>query len=111
KWRNAHDPQRAIPYLATVKGADNPFRGVIPYEFTPVHWTGEESCRMLREFAAVSRPFFLHCSFFKPHAPYTVPEPYDAMYNGIEIPLPPPVSLAEIHKLPLPVQRQILRFV
>ena len=109
KWRNAHDPQARIPYLATAPGK-NPFRGAIPYEFTPVHWTGEESCRMLRELAAASRPFFLHCSFFKPHAPYTVPEPYDSMYDDVEIPLPRQVSLQEIEKLPAPVMRQILRF-
>ena len=110
KWRNEHDPRRHIAYHAVEKGAPNPFRGVVPYEFTPVHWTGEESVRMLREFAAQPEPFFLHCSFFKPHAPYTVPPPYDSMFDSVEIPLPPPVSLDDIHKLPLPLQRQILRF-
>jgi arylsulfatase len=110
KWRNANDPQRDVPYHAVEKKAANPFRGVIPYEFTPTHWTGEQSCRMLREFAAGPRPFFMHCSFFKPHSPYTVPPPYDAMFSGIDIPLAPPVSLDDIQKLPLPVQRLILRF-
>jgi len=109
KWRNQHDPNARTPYLATAPKGKNPFRGAIPYEFTPVHWTGEESCRMLREFAATPRPFFLHCSFFKPHAPYTVPEPYDTMFDDVEIPLPKPVSLEDIQKLPLPVQRLILR--
>ena len=109
-WRKAHDPRAATPHNATVRGAANPFRGVIAYEFTPTHWTGEESCRMLRDFAQSPRPFFLHCSFFKPHAPYTVPEPYDSMYSDVEIPLPAPVSLDEIHKLPPPVQKQIRRF-
>jgi arylsulfatase A-like enzyme len=65
---------------------------------------------MLRAFASAARPFFLHCSFFKPHAPYTVPEPYDSMYDDVEIPLPRPASLQEIEKLPPPVARQILRF-
>ena len=32
------------------------------------------------------------------------------MYNGLEIPLPAPISLEGINKLPLPVQKQILRF-
>ena len=110
KWRNAHDPNARTPYLATAPAGKNPFRGAIPYEFTPVHWTGEESCRMLREFAATPRPFFLHCSFFKPHAPYTVPEPYDSMFDDVEIPLPKEVTLEDIRKLPEPVQMQILRF-
>jgi len=109
KWRNAHDPKPGVPYNAVEKGAANPFRGAVPYEFTPTHWTGEESCRMLREMADSPQPFFLHCSFFKPHAPHTVAPPYDSMYSGAEIPLPSPVSLEDIQKLPLPVQKQILR--
>jgi arylsulfatase A-like enzyme len=109
-WRQARDPKAGTPYLATVSGAANPFRGAIDYEFTPTHWTGEQACQMLRDFGRSSQPFFLHCSFFKPHSPHTVPEPYDSMYNGVEIPLPAPVSLDDIRKLPLPVQRQILRF-
>jgi arylsulfatase A-like enzyme len=110
KWRKEHDPNAGTRYLATApKPGKNPFRGAIPYEFTPTHWTGEESCRMLRELAQSPKPFFLHCSFFKPHAPYTVPEPYDSMYDGAEIPLPRAVTLEEIQKLPLPVQKQILR--
>ena len=110
KWRKSLDPQAAIPYLATAKNSRNPFRGAIPYEFTPTYWTGAETCRLLREFAASPKPFLLHCSFFKPHAPYTVPEPFDGMYSDIEIPLPRRVTLAEIEKLPLPVRKQILRF-
>ena len=110
KWRNANDPKRAAGYLAVEKGAKNPFRGIVDYEYTPTHWTGEESLRMLRGFSARPEPFFLHCSFFKPHAPYTVPPPYDAMFDDVEIPLPARVTLEDIQKLPLPVQRQILRF-
>ena len=109
KWRRAHDPNARTPHMATAPAGKNPFRGAIPYEYTLTHWTGEESCRMLRDFAASPRPFFLHCSFFKPHAPYTVPEPYDSMYDGVEIPLPRRVTLEEIQKLPLPVQKLILR--
>jgi choline-sulfatase len=36
-----------------------------------------------------------------------VPSPYDATYDGIEIHLPQAVTLDDIHKLPLPVQKQI----
>jgi arylsulfatase len=110
KWRNAHDPQRAVPYHAVEKGAANPFRARIAYQYTPTAWTGDQSCNVLREFAAGAEPFFLHCSFFKPHAAHTVPAPYDSMYSGVDIPLPNRITLEEIHKLPLPVQKQILRF-
>ncbi|MBI3683350.1 MAG: sulfatase-like hydrolase/transferase, partial [Acidobacteria bacterium] len=107
-WRKQNDPKADLPYQATAPGK-NPFRGAIAYEYTPTAWTGAESRRLLREFAASGKPFLLHCSFFKPHAPHTVPEPYDAMYDDVEIPLPRRVTLDEIRKLPAPVERQILR--
>lgn len=109
KWRRANDPNAATPYLATKPGAANPFRGAIPYEYTPTAWTGRESRAILRKLAASPKPFFLHASFFKPHAPHTVPEPFDAMYADVEIPLPTRVTRAEIERLPLPLQRLILR--
>lgn len=109
-WRKDHDPQARLPYLAVAPlPGRNPFRGAIAYEYTPTAWTGAETRKLLREFAADARPFFLFSSFFKPHAPYTVPEPYDSMYDAVEIPLPEPVTLADIERLPLPVQKQILR--
>lgn len=111
KWREANDPQAHLPYNATVTdpGGGNPFRGVIGYRYTPTAWVGERTVDLLKEFTAAGRPFFLFSSFFKPHAPYTVPEPYHAMFDGIEIPLPKQVTLEYIQSLPLPVQKQILR--
>lgn len=112
KWRNRNDPAAPIHYNALAKNitpGKNPFRGVSAYEFTPTAWTGRESCNMLRDFARASRPFFLFSSFFKPHAPFTVPEPYDSMNDGVEFPLPERVTLEDIRRLPLPVQKLILR--
>jgi arylsulfatase A-like enzyme len=97
-------------YQATAPLAGkNPFRAAVSYDETPTAWTGAETRQMLREYAAAERPFFLYSSFFKPHAPYTVPAPYDSMYDESAIPLPRQVSLADIQKLPLPVRTQILR--
>ncbi len=112
KWRNRNDPNAAIPYNAAAKNiapGRNPLRCAIGYQYTPTAWTGRETRAMLREFAGASRPFFLFSSFFKPHSPYTVPEPYDSMFDGVEIPLPERVTLEDVHKLPLPVQKQIPR--
>ena len=112
RWRKQNDPRAAVHYNAAVKDAapgKNPFRAVIDFEFTPTAWVGEQACRMLRELSAGPRPFLLFASFFKPHSPHTVPPPYDSMYDGVELPLPPRVSLEDIQRLPLPVQRQILR--
>ena len=107
KWRNLNDPRRDVHYNATVKGAKNPFRGIVDYEYTPTAWTGNETIHMLRSFGA--GPFFIHSSFFKPHAPYTVPPPFDSMFDAVDIPLPKQVTLDYIQSLPLPLQRLILR--
>ena len=109
RWRKANDPKAAVPYHATVKNARNPFRAQIEYRYTPTAWVGAQGREVLRSFAASPEPFFLFVSFFKPHAPHTVPEPYDAMYDGVEIPMAKPVTLEDIRRLPAPVQKQILR--
>lgn len=114
RWRNANDPRaKECHYNETVKPAvkgRNPFRARIEKDYTPTAWTGAETRRMLRELAAGAQPFFLFSSFFKPHAPYTVPAPYDSLYDGVEIPLPERVTVDYIRQLPAPVQRMILRF-
>jgi arylsulfatase A-like enzyme len=35
-----------------------------------------------------SAPWFAHLSFFSPHPPFLAPEPYNAMYDADEMPLP-----------------------
>lgn len=112
RWRRAHNAAPNISRDAAAKDippGKNPYRAALPYEFTPTFWTGMQTVNLLREFCASSQPFFLYSSFFKPHSPYVVPRPYDAMYDDVEIPLPRLVTLDDIHKLPLPAQKQILR--
>jgi arylsulfatase len=109
-WRKTRDPMAKQHYNTTAPiPGKNPFRAAIAYEHTPTAWTGARTREMLREFAASQRPFFLYSSFFKPHAPHTVPDPYDSMHDRVEIPLPRKMTLDDIHRLPLPVQKQILR--
>lgn len=112
RWRDANDPNSGAHYQATVDDVpdgQNPYRAVVEKEFYPTAWTGRETGNMLRELAADSRPFFLFSSYFKPHSPHTIPAPYDALYNDVEVPLPDEVGLDYIHGLPLPVQKMILR--
>jgi arylsulfatase A-like enzyme len=109
KWRRRNDPKANVPYHSTAPGGKNPFRAAVDYEFTPAAWTGSETRVMMRRLASKSKPFFLFSSFFKPHAPHTVPVPFDSLYDDVEIPLPAPVTRAEIERLPLPVQKLVLR--
>ena len=63
----------------------------------------------ITEMAAGAKPFFIFCSFWKPHGPYEVPVPFDSMYNDVNIPLPEPESPQSIGQLPLPVQKLFMR--
>ena len=114
RWRKAQDPTLKVGRDAVARDiapGKNPNLAALPYELTPTYWTGMQTLKVLREFSMASQPVFLYSSFFKPHSPYVVPHPYDAMYNDVEIPLPQHVTLEDIRKLPLPVQLQIHRIL
>lgn len=112
RWRNGADPNADVHYQTTaddVPAGTNPFRAVVAKEYTPTAWTGRETRNVLQSLASSNRPFFLFSSYFKPHSPHTIPEPYDALYNDVGIPLPKAVGLDYIQRLPLPVQKMVLR--
>ncbi len=112
RWRKGNDPKADLSIYrpaGSVLAGKNPFHSDVDYEFTPTHWTGMESVKLLREFCASPKPFFLYSSFFKPHSPHVVSSPYDSMYDDVVIPLPKLATLDDMRKLPLPVQKQIAR--
>lgn len=63
-------------------------RWSIPEEYHYGTWIAERSEALLEESAREGAPFFLWASFFDPHPPYLVPEPWDAMYDPAEIAVP-----------------------
>lgn len=125
KWRDEHDPMRDIHYRRLAESVPrlrkdlpagaNPYRAAVAGEFTDTTWTGLRTRHWLKQLAAErksdggGKPFFLFSSFFKPHSPYEIAQPFDAMYNDIEIPLPRPYCLEEIRRLPAPLVSLILR--
>ena len=112
-WRRERDPLAHLSYRTTaadIEPGRNPYRTVIADEFTETSWVGLETRRFLREMDEDPRPFFLFSSFFQPHSPFLAPEPFDEMYDDVEIPLPEATSLEEIRRLPEPLQKLILRF-
>lgn len=112
QWRQQHDPNADLPYRAYAKdvpAGENPFRAAIDDQYSDTTWVGSRTCHYLRRLADSGKPFFLFSSFWKPHSPYEVCEPFDALYNDVTIPLPPPTTLADIKHLPLPLQKLILR--
>jgi arylsulfatase A-like enzyme len=112
-WRNANDPKASVTnyraYAKNIEPGQNPFRSVISDPFTDTTWTGMRTRDHLNALAKSDQPFFIFSSFWKPHSPYEVPEPYDRMYDEVQIPLPRHTTLAEIERLPKPLQKLILR--
>ncbi len=53
-------------------------------------WIANQSIRFLHEHTASAdeRPFFLWCSFTKPHSAYDPPRPYDQLYDPGQVPAP-----------------------
>jgi len=45
------------------------------------HWVGERTVAQIERCAREDKPFFLWSSFFDPHPPYVVPEPWASMYD------------------------------
>jgi arylsulfatase A-like enzyme len=113
KWRQVNDPEHSnINYHALAKDivpGKNPFRGAIEAQYTDTAWTGERARHWLGELTHGAQPFFLYVSFWKPHSPYDVAAPYDAMYDGVDIPVPESVTDNDLQTLPLPLLKLATR--
>jgi len=60
----------------------------IPEEYHYDTWISERSNALLEQYAKNGENFFLWASFFDPHPPYLVPEPWDTMYDPDKITVP-----------------------
>ena len=113
QWRQEHDPQKNLRYRAIakdIKPGENPYRAALAAEFSETGWVGARTREHLRELARGRQPFFLHASFWKPHAPFEVSVPYDRMYDHTEFPVPNAEAVRrELARLPLPLQKLALR--
>lgn len=119
KWRQENDPMNNLHYRTLAKDVpelkkqmsknDNPYRSAIEKDFTDTAWTGFRTRDRLKQFSKSNKPFFLFSSFWKPHSPFEVPEPYDSMYNDVDFKLPHRLTHDDILKLPPHVHKLILR--
>ena len=60
----------------------------IPEEVHYDAWIAERTNAMLEEYKEKDEAFFLWASFFDPHPPYFVPEPWDSLYAPDQITVP-----------------------
>ncbi len=65
-----------------------PGMATVPENMTLTSWIAEQCVEYIRERRDPTVPFFLWCSFSKPHPPLDPPEPYYSMYRNCEIPAP-----------------------
>lgn len=59
-----------------------------PEEYHLNAWIADVSKKRIDDAVENNKPFFIWSSFFDPHPPYLVPEPWDKMYNPDEMTLP-----------------------
>ncbi len=65
-----------------------PTMATVPEALTLTSWTAEQCVDYILHRRDPSRPFFMWCSFSKPHPPFDPPEPYYSMYRQADIPEP-----------------------
>lgn len=65
-----------------------PSMSTVPESQTLTSWIAEQCVEYIRERRDPTAPFFLWCSFSKPHPPLDPPEPYYSMYRSCPIPEP-----------------------
>ncbi|MGQ9454462.1 MAG: sulfatase family protein [Armatimonadota bacterium] len=63
-------------------------RWSLPLDFHYDCWISEKTNEFLERCALSGDNFFIWASFFDPHPPYLVPEPYDRLYDPEKITLP-----------------------
>jgi arylsulfatase A-like enzyme len=71
---------------------DDEFNWTIPEKYHYNRWIAERTKQMLNNYKENDESFFLWASFFDPHPPYLVPEPWDTMYDPNKVTLPKLVS-------------------
>jgi arylsulfatase A-like enzyme len=65
-----------------------PGMSTVPESMTLTSWIAEQSADYIVDRRDPTKPFFLWCSFSKPHPPLDPPEPYYSMYRDEVIPEP-----------------------
>lgn len=83
-YRTAEDRFQESPHHSPKPGQ----AWEIPEEIHYNAWIAERSKAMLDKYKHNGERFFLWASFFDPHPPYMVPEPYASMYDPAKVSVP-----------------------
>ncbi len=80
-WRDYFKPP-------TGNNSTQRWKWLIPEEFHYNNWITERITSLMEQYQRNREQFFLWASFFDPHMPYLVPEPWDTMYDPNKITVP-----------------------
>jgi len=75
-WKDYFAPWPPDPSAPKRRGAWD-----LPAELHHTTWVGERTIANIQRLVEQDRPFFIWASFFDPHPPYLVPEPWASMYR------------------------------
>lgn len=81
KWRD-------YDYSDGVPSSVQKHSWTLPEKFHTNAWITERSLERVRQCREEDKPFFLWASYFDPHPPYLVPEPWASMYDPADITVP-----------------------
>ncbi len=86
-----------------------PTLATVPESLTLTSWIAEQCVEYILVRRDPTLPFFLWCSFAKPHPPLDAPEPYYSMYMNSPIPEPAVGAWRDGDDCPVSFQRQAQR--
>lgn len=94
KWpRQENDKYRGPQYTRDMMVWD------LPEDLHHSHWVGERTVAQLERCVREEKAFFLWASFFDPHPPYVIPEPWASMYDPDDM-VPGRLVEGELEKMP-----------
>lgn len=82
-----------------------PGMATVPESLTLTSWIAEQCVEYIRDRRDPTLPFFVWCSFSKPHPPIDPPEPYYSMYRACPIPEPVYGDWSEGDRCPIAFRR------
>ncbi len=100
-WRDYFENQWGTHSFGEPKNLPQKHRWNLPEDYHLNAWIAERTNARMDHARTQDQPFFLWASFFDPHPPYLVPEPWDTLYDPANISIPKATPTEFVHATPL----------
>ena len=87
-YANIKPEMQEVMYKNGAKGTEQKGAWNVPEEYHLNTWIAERTNANINSMLKSGTPFFVWASFFDPHPPYLVPEPWASMYNPEDMIIP-----------------------